>query len=383
MRTDDQTRDDRRRAAGPAQRGRDRQHVEGRGRAGGASSTRGGGCWDVSDDEAGRRSSRRCARGWARRPAKGRWRSSRASTAAPGVRAPAAATRILSRGQGDANRTTYWCPGCRSERTTARAPALRRVGHKGADLIAPGQHARELRRRAARRRRHDRVRRAARARRRGRLLLAHDYEDAARRTRTRSRRAWPTSRSQPFAGVELDVDLKLPGYELRVLQALRRARDARAVADLDASMRESLEVIRAAEPGVRLGWSVPKRQARPVPLAARRAAGAGRAAASSGAVFPSRAAPAISAGRCDAMMAHWRLVTAAARAPRCRTPAASSTCGRSTSWRGCRARGARRDRRDHKRPPAVRGAHRVTPAGQRIVQVAAVNPCGSPKSASR
>ena len=40
---------------------------------------------------------------------------------------------------------------------------MRRVGHKGADHIAPGQHPGQLRRRARRGRRHDRVRRPPRA----------------------------------------------------------------------------------------------------------------------------------------------------------------------------------------------------------------------------
>ena len=46
------------------------------------------------------------------RPARGRWRSSRACTGCVGRPCPRCGERILSRGQGDANRTTYWCPGC-------------------------------------------------------------------------------------------------------------------------------------------------------------------------------------------------------------------------------------------------------------------------------
>ena len=45
------------------------------------------------------------------------------------ARARAAARCIAARGQGDGNRLTSWCPGCQD---------VRRVGHKGADLIAPG-----------------------------------------------------------------------------------------------------------------------------------------------------------------------------------------------------------------------------------------------------
>ena len=68
-----------------------------------------------------------------RRPPAGRGRARRRARSAPGARptrrpwsprahlglraaragpAAAAAPRIRSRGQGDANRTTYWCPAC-------------------------------------------------------------------------------------------------------------------------------------------------------------------------------------------------------------------------------------------------------------------------------
>ena len=56
----------------------------------------------------------------------------------------------------------------------------------------------------------------------GRLLVAHDYEDlrvAAARSSSTPRSS--TSSGDRFAGIELDVDVKLPGYELRVLDALR------------------------------------------------------------------------------------------------------------------------------------------------------------------
>ena len=73
-----------------------------------------------------------------------------------GRQCPRCKTRIRARGQGDDNRTTYWCPD---------VPALKRVGHKGADHVAPGNTSRELRGGARARRGHDRVRRAAPARR--------------------------------------------------------------------------------------------------------------------------------------------------------------------------------------------------------------------------
>ena len=86
----------------------------------------------------------------------------------------------------------------------------------------PRQHARVVRRRAGPRRRHDRVRRAARAPAHagdGRLLLAHDYEHADGAPTLEEGLAHLAS--SPFDGIELDVDLKLPGYEERVVAALR------------------------------------------------------------------------------------------------------------------------------------------------------------------
>ena len=53
-----------------------------------------------------------------------------------------------------------------------------------------------------------------------RLLLAHDYGDVARREPHTLEEGLAHLAAERFAGVELDVDLKLPGYELRVLDAL-------------------------------------------------------------------------------------------------------------------------------------------------------------------
>ena len=62
--------------------------------------------------------------------------------------------------------------------------------------------------------------------------MAHDYEDMHSRVplSLRARRS-STSPARAFAGIELDVDIKLPGYELRVLDALREFELVRADAD--------------------------------------------------------------------------------------------------------------------------------------------------------
>lgn len=204
-----------------------------------------------------------------------------------------------------------------SERT------LRRVGHKGADLIVPGNTRESFT--AALSAGVDMIEfdvvpeppadwrsvSVARAERRSYpdqpLLLAHDWGDASHRTADTLDEGLEHLASEPFSGVELDVDLKLPGYELRVLDALRRYGLTERTL-ISSQYRTSLALIRSVEPQVRLGWSVPKLRRDPfrsrllipgllVALQAARAA------------LPRRAARAIRAGECDALMAHWRLIT--------------------------------------------------------------------------
>ena len=114
---------------------------------------------------------------------------------------------------------------------------LRRVGHKGADLIAPGNtHASFDAAVAAG---VDMIEFDVLPERGGdRLMLAHDYVDAASRTPHTLAETLAYLGSERFDGVELDLDLKLPGYELAVLDALRDAGLLRTRADLDAVPRE-------------------------------------------------------------------------------------------------------------------------------------------------
>jgi glycerophosphoryl diester phosphodiesterase len=185
-------------------------------------------------------------------------------------------------------------------------PALRRVGHKGADLIAPGNTFASFD--AARAAGVDMIEFDVLPERGGeRLVLAHDYADASRRTPHTLEEGLEHLCSDSFAGIDLDVDLKLPGYELRVLETLR------AYGVLERSLicsqyRSSLAALRAASPDARLGWSVPRLRrdpfrSRALALPALAALQAARAA------LPIRAAQAIRAGACNALMAHWRLVT--------------------------------------------------------------------------
>ncbi len=188
----------------------------------------------------------------------------------------------------------------------ALTATVKRVGHKGADLIAPGNTGASFD--AALAAGVDMIEfDVLPSRTDGRLLLAHDYRDLGGREALTLEQGLEHLASSPFEAVELDVDLKLPGYELRVLAALR-AYGLLERALISSQFRESLALIRALEPGVRLGWSVPKLRrdpfqnrlmwlpAWPLMLAWREA-------------LPLRAGRAISSGQCDALMAHWRLIT--------------------------------------------------------------------------
>jgi glycerophosphoryl diester phosphodiesterase len=181
------------------------------------------------------------------------------------------------------------------------------VGHKGADLIAPGNTPASFD--AAMEAGVDMIEFDVLPERgSGRLLLAHDYADASSRLPITLDEALAHLASEPFAGIELDVDLKLTGYELEVLGALRRyGLLERSL--ISSQYRSSLATVRAAERAVRLGWSVPKLRNDPFRSPAMKLPAMAALAAARN-LLPHRAAAAISAGECDAMMVHWRLVTA-------------------------------------------------------------------------
>ncbi len=183
---------------------------------------------------------------------------------------------------------------------------LRRVGHKGADLIVPGNTSASFD--AALHAEVDMIEFDVLREQHGeRLVLAHDYSDAADRSPMTLEEGLDHLASDAFAAIELDVDMKLPGYELRVLDALRdRGLLERTL--ISSFFPESLALIRATEPALRLGLSVPK--VRRDPFRSPLLVPVGIAAVQYGrAVLPGRAARAIRSGVCDALMAHWRLVT--------------------------------------------------------------------------
>ena len=188
-------------------------------------------------------------------------------------------------------------------------PALRRVGHKGADHIAPGNTAASFDAALAAGvdmiefdvLPEDRERPAE-----SRLLLAHDYSHDLAHALTLEQGLAHLAAPE-FAGLELDVDLKVPGYEDRVVQALRDHGLVERTLVSTTFMR-SLVAVRAIEPRLRLGWSVPRARkdyTRSWLYRIPAYAAIGRIKRR----LPDAAREHLEAGRCDALMVHWRLVT--------------------------------------------------------------------------
>jgi glycerophosphoryl diester phosphodiesterase len=143
----------------------------------------------------------------------------------------------------------------------------------------------------------------------GRLLVAHDYHDMRSREPLEIEQALDYLSGERFAGVELDLDVKLPGYELRVVEALRESGLVSRTL-LSGMFPRSLARVREAEPPLALGWSVP-RVRRDYTNDMLTAIPAFAALTGYRMLLPRRARAALRAGMVDAIMAHWRVVTPA------------------------------------------------------------------------
>jgi len=187
---------------------------------------------------------------------------------------------------------------------------MRRVGHKGAAHIEPGNTLASFD--AALRHGVDMIELdvlSEHADGSGRLLVAHDYEDMRSRTPLSFERALEHLAGEKFVDVELDVDVKLPGYELRVLEALHGL-DLVPRTLISGMFPAGLAQIRAAEPALRLGWSVP-RVRRDYTTDMLTAIPALAMLTGYRATLPRRVRTALREGRFDAIMAHWRVVSSA------------------------------------------------------------------------
>ena len=152
---------------------------------------------------------------------------------------------------------------------TPPARTLKRIGHKGADLIAPGNTIESFD--AALAAGVDMVEFDVLPENRdgsGRLVLAHDYEVVDRGDALTLEEGLAHFGQDAWAGVELNVDMKLAGYERRVVDALREHGLAEPRADLDDGGGQPRGRARRAGPEIRLGWSVPKIRRNPLRPAA-------------------------------------------------------------------------------------------------------------------
>jgi glycerophosphoryl diester phosphodiesterase len=179
-----------------------------------------------------------------------------------------------------------------------------RVGHKGADHVAPGNTIESFE--AALEHGVDMIEFDVLRTRDGRLVLAHDYEDAEGRECLTLDEGLDHFAGESYGAVELDVDLKLPGYEREVTEGLReRGLDQRSL--VSTMYTESLERLGELAPGLRRGWSVPRVRRNylrsPFALPAYAIVRVMRAR------LPGQAAARIESGGCEAIMAHQVLVS--------------------------------------------------------------------------
>jgi glycerophosphoryl diester phosphodiesterase len=140
---------------------------------------------------------------------------------------------------------------------------LRLVGHKGADLIAPGNTVESFL--AAAQAGVDTIEldvlwlRDAHLplEQRAPLVVAHDWADAERRKALALTEALDAFLEPPLDHLEIDIDIKLPGREEEIVAALQE-RDLIGRAMVSTMELYSLARIRELEPGLRRGWTYPK-----------------------------------------------------------------------------------------------------------------------------
>ena len=152
---------------------------------------------------------------------------------------------------------------------------MKRIGHKGADLIRPGNTLESfeaavdagaemieldvLRPKAEFRDGADWRRAAAGPVADGAppLLVAHDWGDAARRDPMRLDQAMDAFTRPPLDRVAIDCDLKIAGRENEVIATLRE-RGLLARAQISTMEVSSLMALRELDPEIPLGWTLPK-----------------------------------------------------------------------------------------------------------------------------
>jgi glycerophosphoryl diester phosphodiesterase len=131
----------------------------------------------------------------------------------------------------------------------------RRIGHKGADAIVTGNTADSFD--AAVGHGVDMIELDVLRAKEGRLIVAHDFEDALVRRPMDLTEALDLFLEPPLDEVDIDCDLKLPGREAELAGALA-GRGLLERAMVSTQEIESLRKLRRLEPDLRLGWTYPK-----------------------------------------------------------------------------------------------------------------------------
>jgi glycerophosphoryl diester phosphodiesterase len=89
------------------------------------------------------------------------------------------------------------------------------------------------------------------------LVVAHDWHDAARREPLTLAEALDAFLEPPLDRVEIDLDIKLPGREAELVDAVRE-RDLLGRAMISTMELSTLAKVAELEPGLRRGWTYPK-----------------------------------------------------------------------------------------------------------------------------
>lgn len=140
---------------------------------------------------------------------------------------------------------------------------LRLVGHKGADAITPGNTLESFR--AAVEAGVDTIELDVLwlpdahlpLEQRAPLVVAHDWGDAKRRTPLQLTEALDAFLEPPLDRVEIDLDVKLPGREEELVEALRE-RGLLERAMVSTMELYTLKRVLELEPALRRGWTYPK-----------------------------------------------------------------------------------------------------------------------------
>jgi glycerophosphoryl diester phosphodiesterase len=133
--------------------------------------------------------------------------------------------------------------------------SYRKIGHKGADTIAPGNTLESFE--IAVEHGVDMIEFDVLRDREGRFVIAHDYGDAASRRPLGLIDALDAFCQPPLDEIDFNLDLKLPGREAEVAGALS-GHGLVERASVSTMEVESIVKLRRLEPELRIGWTVPK-----------------------------------------------------------------------------------------------------------------------------